>query len=429
MKKLSSFTKENFLQTDFAVILSLNKEKKYLGGIINTTNYSRNTVNTVLKRLLKSNKIYREKGEAGKYIYSISDRLNINDVQYDILDYLMYNHKKLMTPNACRIMCVLLDDGKYSIQELISRGWKPAAIYKNTKKLEENQIIVKDEEGDYYRFSSTVKEAATNKGKKLSIITYNFDDYCRSENDKEKRIDEFKKITDGVSIISIQDFKVGKDKKWAEKLAGDNHKIILPNKYEEDNHNYMIIMLLVNNEIFKNYESLVLGEDSLFNLRYTYGRLTLKNGKIIRVLNLYVPQSFNIDEKRKLDIKNFWRIIIKEVRRCRKINEEFIVLGDLNAFDDEKSKNRDSFLRLKDIMVDVCKEKIEDNPEWGDTWISKDGKTKRRLDYIFVNSKILYNNILACNVDSSPLEKNISDHKILQLIINATTRNKDGEFK
>lgn len=80
-------------------------------------------------------------------------------------------------------------------------------------------------------------------------------------------------------------------------------------------------------------------------------------------------------------------------------------------------------------MVDVCKEKIEDNPEWGDTWISKDGKTKRRLDYIFVNSKILYNNILACNVDSSPLEKNISDHKILQLIINATTRNKDGEFK
>jgi|GEM_PF-4458958 endonuclease/exonuclease/phosphatase family metal-dependent hydrolase len=44
------------------------------------------------------------------------------------------------------------------------------------------------------------------------------------------------------------------------------------------------------------------------------------------------------------------------------------------------------------------------------------GKTKGRLDYIFINSKIAYDyNIIKCNVDDSSLKKEISDHKILKI--------------
>ncbi|MGB7460742.1 MAG: endonuclease/exonuclease/phosphatase family protein, partial [Carnobacterium jeotgali] len=193
------------------------------------------------------------------------------------------------------------------------------------------------------------------------------------------------------------------------------YKVILPNKYENSDYNYMIALLLIDKEVFQNYEELALVEDKMFNLRYTYGRLTLKNGKTICILNLYIPQSYQVSEERKLEIKKFWKNILEEVRRCRIINEEFIVIGDLNAFDDEASENKDSLIRLNDIMIDAFEGLIEEKPEWRDTWISPDGKTKRRLDYIFVNSKVLFNNSISCNVDSSSLELGISDHKILEL--------------
>lgn len=413
-KKLIELAEGNFLQTDFSVLLRVNEGKMYLGEIISKTSYSRDTVNTVLRRLLDTGKIFRDQTETGKYVYSISSKLDVNNTQYMILDYLMLNYKKLMTPNVCRIMCVLLDDGRYSIQDLISNGWKPAALYKNTKRLLEKGIVVEDDR--YFELSPVFKEEVINSdiSKKFSIATYNFNDY-KNTKDKKERIEKFKKLMDGKSIWAIQDFVVGQEKKWLEKLTGDNYKIILPNKYENSDYRSMIALLLIDKEVFQNYEELVLGEDKIFNLRYTYGRLTLKNGKIICILNLYMPQSYNVLEKRKLEIKEFWKIVIEEVRRCRIINEEFIVIGDLNAFDGEASENKDSFIRLDDIMIDVFEDRIKEQPEWRDTWISPDGKIKRRLDYIFVNSKVIFNNVIACNVDSSSLEHRISDHKILQL--------------
>lgn len=414
MKKLIELADDNFLQTDFSVLLRVNERALQLGEIISKTSYSRDTVNTVLRRLLDKGKIFRDQTETGRYIYRVADKLDVNSGQYMILDYLMLNYKKLMTPNVCRIMCVLLDDERYSIQHLISNGWKPAALYKNTKRLLENKIVVED--GEYFELSPAFKDEVINSdiSKKISMATFNFNDY-KNTKDKKERIEKFKEVMDGKSIWAIQDFVVGKEKKWLEKLTDDKYKVILPNKYENSDYNYMIALLLIDKEVFQNYEELALVEDKMFNLRYTYGRLTLKNGKTICILNLYIPQSYQVSEERKLEIKKFWKNILEEVRRCRIINEEFIVIGDLNAFDDEASENKDSLIRLNDIMIDAFEGLIEEKPEWRDTWISPDGKTKRRLDYIFVNSKVLFNNSISCNVDSSSLELGISDHKILEL--------------
>src|SRR5665648_19760 len=107
-KKLAEFAEFNFSQTDFSILLRLNEGGKSLGVLISETNYPRNTVNTVLKRLLDLNEVIRDKDETGKYVYRISTELDVNDNQYAVLDYLMHNYKKLMTPNVCRIMCVLL---------------------------------------------------------------------------------------------------------------------------------------------------------------------------------------------------------------------------------------------------------------------------------------------------------------------------------
>lgn len=414
MKKLIELADDNFLQTDFSVLLRVNERALQLGEIISKTSYSRDTVNTVLRRLLDKGKIFRDQTETGRYIYRVADKLDVNSGQYMILDYLMLNYKKLMTPNVCRIMCVLLDDERYSIQHLISNGWKPAALYKNTKRLLENKIVVED--GEYFELSPAFKDEVINSdiSKKISMATFNFNDY-KNTKDKKERIEKFKEVMDGKSIWAIQDFVVGKEKKWLEKLTDDKYKVILPNKYENSDYNYMIALLLIDKEVFQNYEELALVEDKMFNLRYTYGRLTLKNGKTICILNLYIPQSYQVSEERKLEIKKFWKNILEEVRRCRIINEEFIVIGDLNAFDDEASENKDSLIKLNDIMIDAFEGLIEEKPEWRDTWISPDGKTKRRLDYIFVNSKVLFNNSISCNVDSSSLELGISDHKILEL--------------
>lgn len=414
VKKLKELAEDNFLQTDFGLLLRLNEGKMYLREIISKTNNSRDTVNTILKRLLDTGKILREQAETGKYVYSISSQLEVDDVQYMILDYLILNYKKLMTPNVCRIMCVLLDDGCYSIQDLISNGWKPAALYKNTKRLIEKEIIV--ENGEYFELSPMIKETIINSdgNKKVSIATYNFNDY-KNAKDKDERIEKFKELMNGNKIWAIQDFIVGKKKEWLQKLAGDDYEIILPNKYEKADYKYMITMLLVDKKVFENYQSIVLGEDKILSLRYTYGRLTLKNGKVICILNLYMPQSCNVGEKRRAEIKEFWQIVIKEARRRRTMDEEFVLLGDLNAFDGEASENRDSLIRLDDIMIDSFEDILKDKPEWRDTWVSADGEIKKRLDYIFINNKVVFNNVISCNVDSRSLKKEISDHKILQL--------------
>lgn len=415
-KRLIELANDNFLQTDFSVLLRVNERPLQLGEIISKTSYSRDTVNTVLSRLLEEGKILRAQTETGRYIYSVADtnKLDVSNEQYMILDHLMLKYKRLMTPNVCRIMCVLLDDERYSIQHLISNGWKPAALYKNTKKLLENRIVVED--SGYFELSSTFKEEVINSdnSKKISIATLNFNDY-KNTKDKKERIEKFKKVIGRNSIWAIQDFVVGKEKKWLEKLTDDKYKVILPNKYDSSNYNCMIALLLIDNEVFQNYEELVLGEDKIFNLRYTYGRLSLKNRKTVCILNVYIPQSYEVSEKRKLEIKKFWKNIIEEVRRRRIINEELIVIGDLNAFNDEASENKDSLIRLGDIMIDAFESSIEDKLEWRDTWISQDGKTKRRLDYIFVNSNVFFNNLISCNVDNSSLELGISDHKILKL--------------
>lgn len=417
MRTLSNFAEENFLQTDFNILFRLNNEDKYMRELVLETEYVENTVNTILGRLLKTNRITRYKNKAGMYLYSSLIKLDINTEQYGILDYLMTEHKRIMTPNACRIMCILLDKGKYSVQSLIKeKRWKPSALYKNTNKLRELGILVPDD--GYFKLSPEIKERAAKMQVKdsITISTFNFNGYNKKlDTEVERDIEDLKGIISGNDIVALQEFKVGEDEKYSELLSEDNYEVILPIKYTEDNYKHTIAMLLIDKEIYKDYEQLSLAEDRLFPLRYTYGRLTMKNQKRIRILSLHIPQSYGIPQERRLVIKEFWREINLEARECRKNNEYFILLGDLNAFNGEESENRDSLRRLDDMMIDAFESAVKENPDWGVTWISKDGKTRRRLDYVFINCKVAYDYSIKCNVDDSTLDSKISDHKILEI--------------
>lgn len=99
------------------------------------------------------------------------------------------------------------------------------------------------------------------------------------------------------------------------------------------------------------------------------------------------------------------------------------MMNDFNAFNDKESENKDSFIRLNDIMIDIFEDKIKEHTDLRNTIISRDRKTKRRLDYIFINNKFVFNNSIECNVDSRTIEQGISDHKILQLELKQLSQN------
>lgn len=178
--RLNDYAETTFLQTDFRVIsfLSLSAPNRFtVSEILNETQYSRNTVNTILKRLFDNKIITREYGEHGVYAYSVNDenKLDINELQYIIIKHLFSEHKKIMAPNICRIISVLLDEEFYDIAQLLDRGWKRAAIYKSTSKLLDNNIIEKKEDGKTYTFSSSLFATVKNSYEKDSLFTADID--------------------------------------------------------------------------------------------------------------------------------------------------------------------------------------------------------------------------------------------------------------
>lgn len=417
-----------FTQTDFIVIYYLNKQDLDISELIEKTGYSRDTINSTVKRLLENKMVERFEGENGKFIYRIPDDMYIDFYDYAsrIIDYLIANHKGMMTPNICRIICYLLGYQAFNVAELIEDGWKPAATYNSVKKLLDEGIIEKD--GQDYVFSKKLKNIARKPDvlQHVKIGTFNAMGY-KHENTFEERFKKFLPIVRSAYIWGMQEIIPNAYPNLETDLLDYGYKVIYPKSYTEDNSKYMVAALVVADDYYDSYEPLSLGDDTIFNLRYTYGKLKVWNGRNLRILNVHVPQSCNVNAERKQEIKAFWDLIIKEAKACRQCDEEFLLVGDLNAYIDEneKSENADYLQRLSDLMFDMFEDwdlvddydgEESDFPEdWGYSWYSENGLTKRRLDYIFTNYSIIEGQWFTKSMDEFTIDNGISDHKAIVL--------------
>lgn len=425
---IQDFIDYKFTQTDFVVIYFLNKQNLGLSELIEKTGYSRDTVNSILKRLLENKMVERSEGENGKFIYKIPEEKFIvfDDYMSRIMDYLIANHKSMLTPNICRIICYLFGYKAYSISELIEDGWKQAATYNSTKRLLDAGIIEKN--GTDYVFSKKIRNVAREQDilQHVRVATFNANAYLR-ENTFPDRFKQFLPLLDRSFIWGLQEIVPSAFPKFKEEIVEHGFRVIYPESYSEKNKNCMITVLVVKEDYCEEYEPLLLGENKLFNLRYTYGRIKTWNGRTLRILNIHVPQSCNVNQKRKQEIKEFWNLIIEEAKASRVYNEEFILMGDLNAFSeaDEVSENGAYLQRLSDLMFDMFEdwnidresEDEDDNllENSGYSWYSKNGNTKRRLDYIFVGYRIIDGNVFTKDMCDITIENGISDHKAVIL--------------
>lgn len=413
-----------FTQTEFIVIYYLNKYELGLSELIEKTGYPRDTVNSTLKRLLDNGMIERTEGENGKYIYSVPEDkfIDFYDSASRIIDYMIANHRGMMTPNVCRILCYLIAYQAFSVADLIADGWKPAATYNSIKKLLEAGIIEKKE--NEFWFSRKLENISRKPDvlQHVRVATFNMNGW----GDKagfENRFKQFRPRFNRSSIWGIQELVPAAYSNFENDLKEMGFKVIYPNSYTEENKNCMITALFIADPYCDEYEPLVLGNDEVFNLRYTYGKISAWNGKKLRILNLHIPQSCDVSEERKQEIKRFWELVVEEAKACRAIDEDFILLGDLNAYVDgeEESENAEYLKRLTDILFDLFLDWDDDLDEdeehrlpedWGYSWYSDKG-IKRRLDYIFVNYPVVYEKVFHHDMMAYPIEEGISDHKAI----------------
>ena len=421
---IQEFIDCKFTQTDFIVIYYLNKSDLSLAELIEKTGYPRDTINSTLKRLLDNEMIERTEGENGKYIYSVPEDKYIDfyDGASRIIDYMIANHRGMMTPNVCRILCYLIAYQAFTVADLIADGWKPAATYNSIKKLLEAGIIEKKE--NEFWFSRKLENISRKPDvlQRVRVATFNANGWGNKSTFKE-RFKKFLPKLNRSAIWGIQELIPAAYPDLEEELDERGFKIIYPSSYTDENKNCMITALLVADSYCDEYAPLVLGNDDVFNLRYTYGKISAWNGKKLRVLNLHIPQSCDASEERKQEIKRFWKIIVEEAKACRALDEDFILLGDLNAYEEgkEHSENVEYLRRLTDILFDLfldwdkdIEEEIENGfPEdWGYSWYSDKG-IKRRLDYIFVNYPVVYEKVFRHDMMAYPIEEGISDHKAI----------------
>lgn len=420
----------HFTQTDFLVMYCLNTKSMVLKEIIEETELSRNTVNTTLTRLIDKNQVERNM-TANNYEYRLVDSRDeeFSNKEKVIFDFLIRYHKKILTGNVVWLIIELLEKGKYNIKDLREEGWKQAGLYKCTSKLVEAGIIEKT--GDSYFFSENILKLVPVEP--LKIATLNMNCYKKTKEDISNRINTFEnKLSDMADIWALQDINERGLMSLQEK-----YKIIYPEDYcnskTKNCENITLAVLLVRSDIYKAYTPLLIDNDGDFSWRYTYGILHLADGRKIRIMNLYIPQCIKATKTRKENINCLWDGIIEEVRKCRIAKEEVIILGDFNAYTEVCSKNNKTcemkkitemsqfgkkLTRLRDLLIDVFEdcESFDKDDSWKCTWKhekTKDTDNWRRLDYIFVNHFIIYNNSIKTDV----IENNISDHKGLWIEI------------
>lgn len=115
------------------------------------------------------------------------------------------------------------------------------------------------------------------------------------------------------------------------------------------------------------------------------------------------------DKERNKISKKMWKVVLEEIEKQKHCEEEFIVLGDFNAFDEEDSYNRENLLSLQRKMIDVTYEVYGEETK---TYFHE-GHKERKLDYIFVDRSTVFAKEIIPEVDKRSVEDKISDHAIV----------------
>jgi len=421
-KTLASFAEEFFLQTDFNILLRLSRGDKYLIELIEETGYTRSTVNTILERLLNSNQTTRYKNEAGMYLYSSLIKLDINTEQYGILDYLMTEHKRIMTPNACRIICILLDEGKYDIHNLVERGWKPSALYKNSNKLKENNIIV--DQGDYFILSPEIRKKAMGQGR-----VHNSKESMNRKNIKCLHWNINQRFPSNTPVMII-----------AEIMRQDADIIILTEFYKTENYDEILVtplkqcgyrifldprnrkdkirqvMIAVRSKLIMNQEVTPLylhdNEGNIENGKCpNYLRIDIKIDYMpISIIGtrIRVWESSGIEEQKRR--KNQFKTLLKELSKLPD-ESNLIIMGDFNISDDDAYKKSGSKWHFDNDYKSALERK---NLK---LYIPKKGfspfKSNYKLDHLIVSKDIdVEDYTYFCNDSWPDKGKNNPDHSI-----------------
>lgn len=437
-KQIDELIHAPLCQVDFWMVYFLNTNGTMsVSEMMTKMEYPRETINTSLTRLMNKSMIDREKNEEGKYQYFLKSDSNLY-VTFDgksrrTMNFLFDHYKNMITANVYRLICFLLAHGHYNIADLIANhGWKQTATYRCTKKLLENGIIEKKNQD--YIFARQVVDASRKPDAHQKVTCGTLNIHCWNNIETmQKRFNKFYPNLGKCDIWGLQDVVPNGYPEMEDDFQKNGYALIFPNGYDKSTDgNCMIAVLAINTENIYDYQPLILGDGMTFPLRYTYGTCKTWNGRTLRLLNLYVPQACDADETRKSEIKKFWDLIVNEAKACRDAKEDFILLGDLNAYiwGDHGSENANSLQRITDIMVDVFEgwniEKwdpenyndyyaLKEDP--GFTWASNSG-VKKRLDYIMINAKLAYSDHeFSPSIEDSVVRDGISDHKALTLEI------------
>lgn len=260
----------------------------------------------------------------------------------------------------------------------------------------------------------------------MGIASLNFHDYSGdkpAENaqlkTKLERLHKADNLMSYNDILAFQEY-IPEGNKWIDWWNGENtdyaYIVITPKAWDVKKNPYFALPIMcINEEIFKDYQQLQLDNDEDFSCRYVYAIVETQSGRKLRILNVHmIPVSD--DEERNKTSKKMWEAVLAEVEKQKGCEEEFIVLGDFNAFDDEESFNRDNLLKLQRRMIDVT---YDVDGEETKTYFHE-GHKERQLDYIFVDRSTVFSKIIIPDVDKRSVYGMVSDHAIISCEISAS---------
>lgn len=400
---MENLIRSSFKTTDFLIQVNLSKRPMGVKELINETGFLRGTVNTSLMRLLDEGLVSRDSIN-GIFCYSNKKKYQISDKEFEIFSNLFKNYNYVVTSNAIRLIYVVMNEGEVVLADLINnRGWKNNSTYENARKLKEVGIL-REEQGAFFLTNALFDKVP------ISFATLNANFY-RGSGDFD---DVFELIEDNsCTVIGLQDVviekldKIGLLDKILEKFV-----IIYPDSYNYSKHRkFMIAITLVKKSEFQDYTPHFFSES--FSLRYTYGDIKLKSNNTFRFFNLYIPQSINISKERKKEIKVFWEELLLEVKECRLVKTNLVLLGDLNSGNHVSFENQHYFNRLDDLLIDSS---VKYDMDYNTLKIenSKGDPTYKNLDYIFVNTKVYFSFNVELMVEDF-IES--SDHRMLKMIL------------
>ena len=176
--------------------------------------------------------------------------------------------------------------------------------------------------------------------------------------------------------------------------------------------------------------------DKLGQARIIVGDLKIKK-KIIKLINVYVPNGNPIDTKKYIYKKNWLDLLIKQIQKIKKDYENIIIGGDFNIIPDEidvynhKKYENDALFKLeirkklRELInlgfYDIYRY-LNNNKQEYTFWDYQAGSWQKnhgmRIDHFLISNNLI-NNIKSVNINKKPRSKiKPSDHTPIECEVN-----------